>query len=427
MKYKKFLEHVYQRYSGNVKLGLERMNSILQEMGNPNTKLKGIHIAGTNGKGSTAAMCEAISIAQGLKTGLNTSPHLVDYRERLRVNGKKIIQKELMDTYREWEYVFEKNEASFFEITTAMAFYHFRKNNIQNAIFEVGLGGRLDGTNPFQSTVTVITSISRDHTKSLGRSITKIATEKAGILKQGIPLILGKVSYQAANIIESIAKERSVPIIKYGKDFTISNIRSRITGTWFDYNCAELQLKNIMTNLIGSHQAYNAALAITASKKLFELTGYEFREDLLRRGLRSVHWQGRLQLFQKNPYVLIDGAHNEEGVKTLLNSLSILFPDKKFIFVLAILRDKNLNLIFKRLTTASKKMYISKNKSNRAAEIADEEKYVKKYGGDYEIRDNVIEAARAAINNATRDDVIIITGSLYTISEILASPRTVFS
>ena len=187
MKYQEFLDYIYKRHSGNVKLGLERMENILRAMDNPNLKLDGIHIAGTNGKGSTAAMCEALSIEHGIKTGMNTSPHLVDYRERIRIDGNNIKLATLIEIYKKWEKVLEENEASFFEITTSMAFYHFMDAEVGNAIFEVGLGGRLDGTNPFVPDVSVITTISYDHPKSLGDSVEKIAFEKAGIIKENIP------------------------------------------------------------------------------------------------------------------------------------------------------------------------------------------------------------------------------------------------
>ena len=235
MKYQEFLDYIYQRHSGNVKLGLERMENILKAMDFPNEKLKGIHIAGTNGKGSVAAICEALSLEYGLKTGLNTSPHLVDYRERIRINGKNIQLNELMQTYKKWQPVLEKNEASFFEITTAIAFHYFFQKQIENAIFEVGLGGRLDGTNPFAATVSVITTISYDHTKSLGDSIKKIAYEKAGILKNNTPLILGKMDKTASNIIKQVAADKNAPVYKLGKDFKISNPLIKESGTTFNY------------------------------------------------------------------------------------------------------------------------------------------------------------------------------------------------
>ena len=230
MKYQEFLDYIYQRHSGNVKLGLDRMQNILRSMSSPNKKLLGIHIAGTNGKGSTAAMCEALSIQYGMKTGLNTSPHLVDYRERIRLNGINIKLEELISTYKKWETVLEENEASFFEITTAMAFDVFYANKVDNAIFEVGLGGRLDGTNPFESTVSVITTISFDHTKSLGDTVEKIAFEKAGIIKKNTPLILGKITEEAKKVIKKRAGKLNASILEYGRDFSISNIKINELG-----------------------------------------------------------------------------------------------------------------------------------------------------------------------------------------------------
>jgi len=419
MKYQEFLDYIYQRHSGNVKLGLGRMHKILSAMDYPNKKLKGIHLAGTNGKGSTAAMCEAISIMHGLKTGLNTSPHLIDYRERIRINKKNIELDKLIEIYKKWEKTFADNEASFFEITTALAFYYFLQNKVENAIFEVGLGGRLDGTNPFKSTTTVITSISYDHTKSLGKNIYQIAGEKAGIIKPKVPLILGHMSHQAAKPIESTAQKNNSPIKRFGKDFQISNLKVDLNGTSFDYSDQDGSIPGLKTNLLGLHQAHNAALAIAASKTYFNIIGIKPKADLIRKGLTCVNWIGRFQILHQHPLVIVDGAHNVEGVKSLISSLNNMYPKKKFIFVLAILRDKKLNQIFKNLACICKKMYISKNKSNRAAELELQEKYAKKYLIDYEIVENVVSATKSAIGKAKKNDIIVITGSLYTISEVL--------
>ncbi len=418
MKYQEFLDYIYQRHSGNVKLGLDRMLSILKEMGEPNMKLQGIHIGGTNGKGSTAAICEALTLAHGLSSGLNTSPHLVDYRERFRLNGKNISLNKLQEIYANWSSILEKYEASFFEITTAIAFYLFLEQQVDNAIFEVGLGGRLDGTNPFASTVTVITSISYDHTKSLGRTIAKIAREKAGITKPGVPLVLGKMSPYAVNRIIENSKSDALVYV-YGKDFKASDIRITDKGTSFDYISRNLVFKDLTVNLLGKHQAVNAATAITAFKLFMERTGRKLDEKKLRSGLVQVNWQGRLQILQQNPLVLIDGAHNTEGISSLTANLKELFPNRKILFVVAILRDKNLKQIIKQICSISHKVYISKNKSARAAEIEIQEKFVKASGIDYEVIHDVVKAARKAVDDANKDDVVVISGSLYTISEVL--------
>ena len=425
MEYQEFLDYIYQRHSGNVKLGLERIEIILKAMGSPNKKLKGIHIAGTNGKGSTAAMCEALSMQHGMKTGLNTSPHLVDYRERIRLNGKNIDLDELISTYKKWETVLEENEASFFEITTAMAFDIFHSNNINNAIFEVGLGGRLDGTNPFASTVTVITTISYDHTKSLGDTIEKIAFEKAGIIKVNTPVVLGEMPVEASDVIKRRAKELNAPVLEYGENFSISNIKINELGTSFDYHSPQFKLNSVRVNLLGKHQAYNAALAITAFIIFLQKTGKKFDKQKIYSALSKVDWQGRMQIISSSPTVIIDGAHNEEGIKALKDNLIEIFPNKKIYFVLAILRDKKLETIIKDICSVSHKIYITKNKSNRAAEIEDQVKFVKLYNKPYEVYEDVITAMKKAMSDADEDDIVMISGSLYTISEVIKDKASI--
>lgn len=426
MKYKEFLDYIYQRHSGNVKLGLDRMQNILKAMDLPNTKLQGIHIAGTNGKGSTAAMCEALSLECGLTTGLNTSPHLIDYRERIRINGKNITFDQLISTYNHWKNILEINEASFFEITTAMAFAQFYEQQVDNAIFEVGLGGRLDGTNPFQSTVTVITSISFDHTKSLGSTIEKIAFEKAGILKKNTPLILGNVSKKAASVILDKAESLHCPVHIFNEDFGIKNVHVDSNGTTFDYWNSDLQLNHINISLLGTHQAHNASVAITAVITYLKAIGSSLNIDKMRNGLMKINWPGRLQILDKSPLTIIDGAHNEEGINSLVDNLKILFPKKKIFFVLAILRDKNLEKIIAKICSISSKIYISKNHSTRAAELNEQEVLVQKHNVDYEIVPDVVDATLKARNDASNNDIVIVTGSLYTISEVLKKRAEIF-
>jgi dihydrofolate synthase/folylpolyglutamate synthase len=426
MNYQDFLEYIYKRHSGNVKLGLSRMYSILKAMDNPNDKLKGIHIGGTNGKGSTAAMCEAILRAHGLSTGLNTSPHLTDYRERIRLNGNNIQLQELMQTYQKWENTFEKYEASFFEITTAMAFWQFYKNQVDAAIFEVGLGGRLDGTRPFRSTVSIITSISYDHTKSLGNTIDKIASEKAGILKEKTPLVLGNMPAAAKQVILEKAERMQLSVWQNDQDFSVSNITIDEFGTHFNFQDKDENTENLSTNLIGKHQAFNAALAITASKIYLREISVIPQASKIREGLQQVNWPGRMQILQNEPLVIIDGAHNEEGVKALTGNLQSLFPNRKIYFVLAILRDKKLKSIIADICQVSDKIFIAKNTSQRAAEIEEQEQHVKLHNTPYEKINDVVAATRAAVTQADADDVVMISGSLYTISEILKQKDHLF-
>ncbi|MCD4818109.1 MAG: bifunctional folylpolyglutamate synthase/dihydrofolate synthase [Candidatus Cloacimonetes bacterium] len=419
MNFKYFLDSIYQRNSGNVKLGLERMLSILKSMDSPHLKLQGIHIAGTNGKGSTAAMIEALALAHDIKTGLNTSPHLVDYNERIRFNRKNISDSELMNTFQKWQQVFEDNEASFFEITTSMAFYLFHKHQVDLSIFEVGLGGRLDGTNPFKSTVTAITSISYDHPKSLGDSVEKIAFEKAGIIKQNTPLVLGKIPKKLSEIIKQVAEQKNAQLYEYGKDFQIDNITTDENSTTFDYLSDDFSLSQVSTNLIGSHQAYNAAVALTSFSHFMKKTSRKMDLDKVRKDLKDVFWLGRMQIISRNPLVIIDGAHNEEGMKSLVDNIAMLFPQKKIHFILAILRDKKLDIIIKKICSLNCKIYITKNNSARAAEIDEQKLIVQKYTDNYQTFANIMDAVNSALKEVSKNEVIVISGSLYTISEVL--------
>ncbi|OQY38125.1 MAG: hypothetical protein B6226_04110, partial [Candidatus Cloacimonetes bacterium 4572_65] len=342
MDYQEFLDKLYQRYSGNVKLGLQRMFEILKEMDSPNLKMKGFHIAGTNGKGSTCAMLEALSLGNNLTTGLNTSPHLVNYTERFRINGKNITFEEIYNYYKEWEITFLKTEASFFEITTAIAFKLFFDKKVDTAIFEVGLGGRLDGTNPFIPTVSAITSISIDHKKSLGDNIPQIAFEKAGIIKKDIPVVLGKLTDEALEVIIKIADERGTTAYCYQEDYFVENIRLNDNGTLFDYRLPseDITMKDVSVNLLGEHQAFNCGVALTSFILYLKLTKQEINLERIKESLNQVNWSGRMQIISRDPVTIIDGAHNDAGMEFLIKNMKAIFPKRRISFVLGILRDK---------------------------------------------------------------------------------------
>jgi len=421
MEYKEFLEHIYQRYSGNVKLGLERMYGILEEMGNPNKSLKGIHVAGTNGKGSTSAMCEAMGLEHGFTTGLNTSPHLIDYRERIRLNGKDITFGEILRIHDQWQDVFNRYDASFFEITTALAFHAFSENKVDFSVFEVGLGGRLDGTNPFNSTVSIITTISYDHPKSLGDTVEKIAYEKAGIIKPGQPVILGKIKDSCLQVIMEVAEKQKADVFLLGNRFQTEEIKQGLSGTEFIYSFPEMGInsKRLLTNLLGKHQAGNASLAITAFLHYMEKMGLEAIWDKIETALKKVNWVGRMQIISLKPTIILDGAHNEEGVSELVVNLKEIFPGRKLYFIVAILRDKKLDKMIEDICSVAEKIYISKNESNRAADIEEQMDVVRQSGIKGETAESISTALAKAKSEISENDVIIVTGSLYTISEIL--------
>lgn len=422
MEYKDFLETLYQRYSGNIKLGLQRMFEILSDMDNPHTKLQGLHIAGTNGKGSTCAMLEALSLANNLTTGLNTSPHLVNYTERFRINGNNLDYETIYKEYQKWESTFNRTDASFFEITTAIAFKLFLDNNVDTAIFEVGLGGRLDGTNPFQSTVTAITSISIDHKKTLGDGIELIAAEKAGIIKENVPIVISKLKPSALEVILKVADEKYAPTYIYDKDYFISNVRLTDKGTIFDYSLPELNInfKDIAVNLLGEHQSLNAGVALTSFLIYLQIRGLSINEALIREGLAKVVWSGRMQIINFEPLTILDGAHNDAGMDFLIENINSIFPNRKKRFVLGILQDKPFKEMIGMASKIASKLYLCQSNSQRAADVDLLAEVAESLNLDFEKIPNVFEAYQKAIKDADKDDIIIIGGSLYTIAEVLA-------
>ncbi len=428
MNYQEFLIHIYERYSGNVKLGLERMHSILEEMGNPEKQLKGIHIAGTNGKGSVSAISEALALSQSLTTGMNTSPHLIDYCERFRINGENIHFEEIMKIHEEYQAIFDKNDASFFEITTSIAFALLVKQQIDTAIIEVGLGGRLDGTQPFCSTVCVITTISLDHPKSLGSSIEQIAFEKAGIIKHKTPVVLGNIVPECQKVILEVARDKDAPVSIYNQHYYAKNIRISEEGTIFDYSFPEkgIELKDLRVNLLGEHQAINASTALTSFIIYQEILGRSINYNSIREGLGKVNWFGRMQILANHPLVLIDGAHNEEGVHTLISNLKKMFPNRFIRFVVAILRDKKLDKMIMEICQYTNEIYISKNHSERAADLEEQMEVARQFNIPSFAVNDVIEACTMAYKETKPDEILVITGSLYTIAEVLNKKNELF-
>jgi dihydrofolate synthase / folylpolyglutamate synthase len=421
MTYKEFLEYIYQRYSGNVKLGLERITGILEDMGNPQNALRGIHIGGTNGKGSTCAALESLLLAHGLQVGLNTSPHLIDYCERFRVDGKNADFAEILDVFHRFEQIFSRWDASFFEITTAIAFQYFVEHRVEAAVIEVGLGGRLDATNLFTPEVSAITTIGLDHTKTLGGTLELIAFEKAGIIKPGVPVVLGRIDDSPRQVILDKATGENSPAYVLNREYFVSNLSNRADGLCFDYSFEDTRLTGLQTNLLGSHQAANLSLALTAFLLYCRKTGLHADENKIRTALQNIHWMGRMQLLRTQPLVIVDGAHNLQGVEALTANLRELFPGRKLLIVASILADKDYEQMLKALCPYAGMFYISKNTSDRAAEIEVQAEVVHNMGIGFRTAPTVQEAYQLALRDAGPDDVIIGAGSLYTVAEIISS------
>jgi len=422
MNYTEFLKEIFAKTAIDRKIELTRIKKFLDEIGNPEKKIQGIHVAGTNGKGSTCAAIESILHAHDFSVGLNTSPHLVDYKERFRINKEEVNPKELLALYLKRKDTHEKYDTTYFEISTAIAFELFYQKGIDFSIMEVGLGGRLDASVLLNAVITVITNIEYDHTKSLGKTLPKIAYEKAGILKSGVPLVLGLTRPSARKAILQKAKYLHCPVTEYSKTVTISHERYNENGIFYNISIPsyDINWSHIHCNLAGAHQVGNTALAVLACAVLSKMYGFQLDEDKTRNALHSVVWNGRLQKIGKNPTIILDGAHNPAGMRQLVQNIKSIYKYRRLIVILGILYDKNIKKMVSIISEIADIIVISKSQSHRAAAVETLEKEVKKTGVYYYKEPDSISAFEHAKRIADKEDIICVSGSLYTIGEVLA-------
>ncbi|MFH1391677.1 MAG: folylpolyglutamate synthase/dihydrofolate synthase family protein [Candidatus Diapherotrites archaeon] len=371
-------------------------------------KLKTIHIAGSNGKGSTGSFIESILKEQGYKTGLYTSPHLVEPIERMKINGKNISKKRFVQLANYFRKLIKKNNfrANYFEVITAMALKYFIEEKIDLLVAEVGLGGRLDSTNVLDGMINVITHISLEHTQYLGKRISKIAKEKAGIIKKNSTVIIAK-NNPGLKQIQAKAKEQKSQIVH--PTWIIKNSTNK--GQEFELIKPE-KIPKLKIKMLGKHQCENAAIAATTVLSL-RSKGFEVSEKSIRIGLRKAFWSARLEIVKRNPIVLLDAAHNPEGWKRLFESLKV-FKYKKLIVVFGVMDDKDINAFRKYLKKISS-LILTKSDSFRAEEP---EKLRKKFGkGDVIVPEK--KAIKQALAEAEKKDLVLITGSIYVVGEAI--------
>ena len=346
-----FLYH--SRPHGQVKLGLDRIQYLLDLIGNPHQEYQTIHIAGTNGKGSTTRILGTLLQTIHSRVGTNFSPHLVHFSERIRLNGEMISDEEITQTLnallpaiQKMERMEEEMKPSFFEIITAMAFFWFAQKKVQVAVMEVGLGGRFDATNVILPEVSIITSIGKDHIHTLGDTLSKIAFEKAGIIKPERPVVCGAKALEAVQTIQKRAEEMESPCYFLGKDFRCIPEQLSINHNRFRYESdgllpiAPLHLAYPF-GLNGMHQMENASLAITAFHIYCDRNKISWNPTHLVKPLSKITWEGRFELLSKDPPILVDGAHNEPGVIELVNNWDQYFPGQKCCLLIGILSDKD--------------------------------------------------------------------------------------
>jgi len=330
-----FLKYFYSLQRSGIKLGLGHTIKLSEFVGNPHTKIKTIHVAGTNGKGSCSAFIDKILRMYGKKVGLYTSPHLINFNERIRIDGKAITNNEIISFISRNRPFIENIQSTFFEVSTIMAFDYFYKNNVDIAVIETGLGGRLDSTNIINPIVSIITSISFDHSDILGDTLLKIAREKSGIIKYKRPVLTSKFNHQIKSIFntKAVLEDTSVSEID-----DIKNIKQLKTGTKFEYKS-----ENYRISLLGKHQTVNAALAIEAVKVFDE----KIPKEVIEKGLLKASWPGRIQKIIGNVY--FDVAHNGESIKSLIKTIKFLFPKKLLFGMICLKGDKDIEIISKEL------------------------------------------------------------------------------
>ena len=329
------LEELYSLQRRGIKIGLEHTVQLLDEIGNPHRKLRLVHVAGTNGKGSTCSILTKILIDHGFKVGLYTSPHLKKFNERIQINDCQISDEYIATFFNENREKINEIEATFFETTTAMAFNYFKDQAVDYAVIETGLGGRLDSTNVIIPKVCGITSISLDHTEILGDTIEKIAIEKAGIIKQEVPILTFEQEQSVLEVLrkEAHKKNSNLDVIA---DSEIDIIKSDGDATFFNYSDSEFELP-----LIGDHQVKNCVLAIKIAEKLL---GSSFDSSKVKKSVKTIKWPGRLEKI-KNRNMYYDVAHNVEGIRAMIKTISKFHPDKKIIGLFSLKSDKNIKAI----------------------------------------------------------------------------------
>ena len=404
--------------------GLKRTFRLLELLGNPDKKLKLIHVAGTNGKGSTTAMITKVLRGMGYKVGMYTSPYIEEFEERIQINGENIPKEKLVSLLVEVKEAVEKvikegyDHPTQFEILTALMFLYFYRERVDYGVVEVGLGGALDSTNVLTPIVSVITSISYDHMNILGDTIEEIAEQKAGIIKEGIPVVVYPEEKNVQDVIVKKAEEmnsrirlvqkNSVKLLNINRDDIYQEVQ--VSTMKNDYK--------VKLPLLGAHQMLNLAVVLNTIEVIFEGQNEKLNVKLVEKSLEDVEWKGRLEVLNKKPLIVIDGAHNIDGIKSLTYNVNKYFKYKNMILLLGILADKQVDEMIKEIVPFAEKVYALTPHSDRAQLSQELKNKIVKYNKNVIAIESYEEAVSKAISEADEDDLILISGSLYMIGDM---------
>ena len=405
---------------------LERISRLLAHLGNPHRRLKVVHIAGSKGKGSTAALIASILTRAGYKTGLFTQPHLITPRERCRINSRLISEEDFaqyvdrlrpsIEAMTELELV---GRVSFFEIYTALVFTYFADNAVDFAVIEVGLGGRLDATNVVDPLVSVITPISLEHTAILGDTHEAIAKEKAEIIKPNRPVVLAPQVPEAQAVFETVAADRDAPMDAVGRDIRLKRKDWNTNGQTLDLTTQSVLYPDLFLSLLGEHQAVNAATAVGCIERIRQ-EGYNVPRTSIYSGLKEVCWAGRMQVVGRSPAILLDGAHSPTSAEALCKAICEVFHYRRLILVVGLMRDKDLQAIGEILCPFADEIIITQAFDNPRVTPAEEIAGAwSEIGTKFHVCPNAREAIPLAQSIATTSDLICIAGSIYIVGEAM--------
>ena len=408
------LKYLYSLHTFGIKLGLDNISGFLNLLDNPQNKIKTIHIAGSNGKGSTASFIASILMEMGYKVGLYTSPHFIRFNERIKINNIEIPDNYLADFVNANLDYIKKNELTFFEVTTAMAFKYFYENKVDYAVIETGLGGRLDATNVIKSIASVITSISLEHTNILGDTIQKIASEKAAIIKDNTNVFTGKLPEAAAKVIEEKCKETNSSWFRL-EDYI------NIKGSTLELYTEEVELDDWTMPLKGNYQKFNAALAGLVVSKSLLVDNLKAITNGIKNVIKNTGIQGRFEYHSNNPDIIFDSAHNTEGIESFLSEFDrIMGRYRKRVLLFAVMKDKSIKEMLLMLKTSFDEIHVTQIDYERACKIED----LQKIAG--EINLTVLPDSNPArfvkkFKEQEPENCLVILGSMYLLGEIKTS------
>ncbi len=403
---------MYGLHRFGMKPGLDRIRSLLNALSDPQEALRVVHVAGTNGKGSTASFLSSILAAGGYKAGLFTSPHLIGFTERIRLNGIEIEEKDVAST-AERVLKAAPEGATFFEIVTAMAFLYFAEKGASMVVMETGMGGRLDATNVSPTIMSLITPISLDHCEYLGDSISSIAREKAGIIKTGKPVVISTQPEEALTVIREVCAESRAPLFSFGTHFSAA-----WRGNGLFYRGPQWELDGLRPGIAGRYQAANAAVALCAAE-LLAGQGYSLDMDVARSGLELASWPGRMELLGNAPRILLDGAHNPAGAAALADSL-VDIPRQKLFVVAGVMSNKDVDGILASLAFIADRVLAVTPAISRALSSAELAERFGAAGAKTLDAGTVAAGLDIALREAGPEDLILVCGSLFTVGEARA-------